>query len=110
MLLTLTMVLRIVYLLYAITVWESQSAIFIEFVILAPNFLMTMVSLSFYTQWLETYHFLKQTELFTSLKEKGFYNKLLYFSHAFCVLLYVFDVTPRVVTELNTQFFQTKAW
>ncbi len=55
MLLTMTMILRIVYLLYAITVLESRSAIFIELIILAPNFLMTMVSLSFYTQWLETY-------------------------------------------------------
>ena len=98
MLLSVTMVLRIIYLIYAITVLESRSALFIELIVLAPNFLMTMVSLSFYTQWLETYHFLKRIQLFNRLKEQGVYSKILYFSHAFCLLLYVLDIIPRIVS------------
>ena len=101
MLLTVTMVLRIIYLVYAITVLESRSALFIELIVLAPNFLMTMVSLSFYTQWLETYHFLKRIELYDRLKEQGVYSTLLYFSHGFCLLLYVLDVIPRIVSALH---------
>jgi len=49
LLLTFTMVFRVVYLIYSITVLENHSEIFIEIIVLAPNFMMTMVSLSFYT-------------------------------------------------------------
>lgn len=47
--LTLTLVFRIVYLVDAVIVHEKGSPIFIAVFVLAPNFLMTMVSLSFYT-------------------------------------------------------------
>jgi len=43
------MVLRVVYLIYTITTLENHSEIFLVIILLAPNFLMTMVALSFYT-------------------------------------------------------------
>lgn len=105
LLLTVSMVLRVVYLIYEMTVLESSSLLFLEVIVLAPNFLMTMVSLSFYTQWVETYHFLKQNETYHRLKERGTYDKFLYSSHGVCILLYILDIVPRIVYNSNNSFF-----
>ena len=111
LLLTLSMILRVVYLIYSICVLgDKHSEIFMEVIVLAPNFLMTMVSLSFYTQWLETYHFLKQNEIYHRLKQRGTYNKCLYISHGLCILLYILDIVPRIVYSLNSSFFQKSSW
>ena len=109
-LITFSIIMRAVYLIYSIFKIDSRSYLFTWIFVLAPDFLITMVSLSFYIQWIETYHFLKRQDLDSQYKKKNAYHKLLIILHCVCFLLFILDILPRIVYSVNKQFFTANSW